>query len=156
MSNHDFDFLFGSWKVHNRRLREPLSRSTEWVEYEATNVARPVWGGAANMDEYVAIGSPFGDIHGLTLRLYDEATQQWAIYWANRKYGRVDVPMYGRWENGIGMFYDQELFKGRAIFVRFVWTNESHSTARWEQAFSEDGGKSWETNWVMEFERSES
>ncbi len=156
MSNHDFDFLFGRWTVHNRRLKEPLSDAPEWLEFASTCVARPVWGGAANMDEFEALESPFGPIHGMTLRLFDEQSQQWAIYWANRKTGRLDVPMYGAWKNGVGEFYDQELFRGRAIYVRFLWTNESRDQARWEQSFSADGGKTWETNWIMEFTRSAS
>jgi len=153
MSNHDFDFLFGRWTVRNRRLREPLSGSEEWVEFDATSVARPVWGGAANMDEFEALDSPWGEIHGMTLRLYDDASQQWAIYWANRKNGRLDVPMFGAWKDGRGEFYDQELFHGRAIYVRFIWTHDGPDTARWEQAFSEDGGQTWQTNWIMAFER---
>lgn len=155
MSNHDFDFLFGRWTIRNRRLEAPLSGSQTWVEFPATCVARPVWGGAGNMDEYEALESPFGVIHGMTLRLYDEQSKQWAIYWANQKNGRLDVPMYGAWTNGVGEFYDQELFRGRAIYVRFLWTNESPNRARWEQSFSEDGGKTWEPNWIMEFTRSE-
>jgi hypothetical protein len=153
MSNHDFDFLFGRWTIHNRRLKEPLAATQEWVEFGSTCAARPVWGGAANMDEYEALESPFGAIHGMTLRLFDEAAQQWAIYWGNRKTGRLDVPMFGAWKNGVGEFHDQEMFRGRAIYVRFLWTNESTNVARWEQAFSEDGGKTWETNWIMEFTR---
>jgi hypothetical protein len=155
MSNHDFDFLFGSWTVRNRRLREPLAGCTEWVEFDSTSVARPVWGGAANMDEYEALDTPFGAIHGLTLRLYDESTGQWSIYWANRKNGRVDAPMSGAWKNGVGEFYDQEMFQGRMIYVRFLWTNDSATSARWEQSFSDDGGRTWETNWIMRFERAE-
>jgi hypothetical protein len=154
MSNHDFDFIFGSWNVRNRRLREPLAGSTEWLEFPSTIAARPLWGGLAHVDEYEALDTPFGEIHGLTLRLYDPAAKQWTIYWANRNNGKLDPPMTGAWENGVGEFYDQELFRGRMIYVRFLWTNPSPETARWEQAFSADGGKSWETNWVMVLERA--
>ena len=154
MSNHDFDFLFGNWNVHNRRLREPLAGSTEWLEFRSTIAARPLWGGLANVDEYEALDSPFGEIHGLTLRLYDPKSEQWSIHWANRNNGRLDPPMTGAWENGVGEFYDQELFRGRMIYVRFLWTNDSATTARWEQSFSADGGKSWETNWIMELTRA--
>lgn len=153
MSNHDFDFLFGSWKVRNRRLREALAGSNDWVEYDATCVARPIWGGAANTDEYVALDTPWGEIHGLTLRLFNEESGQWSIYWGNRSSGKLDVPMIGAWKDGVGEFYDQELFRGRAIFVRFLWTNEAPDRARWEQSFSDDGGRSWETNWIMQFDR---
>ena len=153
ITNHDFDFLFGNWKVHNRRLKERLAGSEEWVEFESTCVARPVWGGAANMDEYVALDTPLGEIHGMTLRLYNESAKQWSIYWANRNVGRLDPPMTGAWANGRGEFYDQELFHDRMIYVRFIWTNDTSDTARWEQAFSDDGGKTWETNWIMDFRR---
>lgn len=154
MSNHDFDFLFGHpWRIHNRRLREPLAGSTEWVEFESTYKAHPIWGGAAHMDEYEALDTPWGEIHGMTLRLYDQKSGQWAIYWANRNNGRLDPPMFGEWKDGHGEFYDQELFHGRMIYVRFLWFHETEDTARWEQAFSDDGGKTWETNWIMEKER---
>ena len=153
MSNHDFDFLFGRWKGHSRRLRERLAGCNDWVEFECTVEARPVWNGAANFDELEALGTPFGDIHGLTLRLYDPKSEQWAIYWANQNAGRLDPAMYGAWKNGVGEFFDQELFNGRMIYVRFLWTNPSPDRARWEQAFSDDGGKTWETNWSIDLER---
>ena len=154
MSSHDFDFLFGKWTLRNRRLKEALSGSSDWVEFTSTVVARPLWGGLANIDEYEALDTPWGAIHGLTLRLYDEASRQWTIHWANRKNGRLDPPMTGAWTNGLGEFYDQELYRGRMIYVRFLWSNESENAARWEQAFSDDGGKTWETNWIMNFERT--
>ena len=153
MSQGDFDFIFGSWKIHNRRLREPLAGSNEWLEFSSTFFARPVWGGLANIDEYEALESPWGEIHGLTLRLYDPKSEQWTIYWANRNNGRLDPPMTGAWKDGVGEFYDQESFRGRMIYVRFLWTNPSENAARWEQAFSDDGAKTWETNWIMEMER---
>jgi len=154
MSHHDFDFLFdGKWRIHNRRLRERLAGCTEWIEFESTYFARPIWGGAAHMDEYEALDTPIGEIHGMTLRLYDEKSGQWAIYWGNRNTGRLDSPMYGSWKDGHGEFYNQEPFNGRMIYVRFLWFHESEDTARWEQAFSDDGGKTWETNWIMEKER---
>ena len=154
MSNHDFDFLFGRWTVRNRRLKEWLAGSDEWIEFDATCVARPVWGGIANMDEYEALDTPIGAIHGMTLRLFDEKSGQWAIYWANQKRGRLDPPMFGAWKDGLGEFYDQELFGDRMVYVRFLWTNDEPDAARWEQAFSVDGGRTWETNWIMQFERA--
>jgi hypothetical protein len=148
----DFDFLFGRWKVHNRRLRERLKGSSTWDEFEATVVARPLWGGSANVDEYEAAG-PAGPIHGLTLRLFNPRSRQWSIYWANRANGTLDVPMIGSFKNGRGEFYDQEMFEGRSIYVRFIWSDITPASCRWEQAFSEDGGKTWETNWVMDLRR---
>jgi hypothetical protein len=148
----DFDFLFGRWRVHNRRLRDPLSGSTSWYEFEGTNEARPLWDGRANVDEYRA-ESPLGPIHGMTVRLYDPQARQWSIYWANRAQGVMDEPVVGRFEDGRGEFYNHERFQGRSIFMRFIWSDVTPSSCRWEQAFSADGGRSWETNWVMEFTR---
>ncbi len=145
----DFDFFMGSWKVHNKRLRRPLTGSTEWYEFDAKVVARKIWGGKANMDEYEAQG-PDGPIRGLTVRLYEPQSRQWRIYWANQARGVIDVPVVGEFKEGRGEFYDQEIFEGKSIFVRYVWSDIKANSARWEQAFSEDGGKTWETNWIME------
>jgi hypothetical protein len=157
MSQHDpqkdFDFLIGTWNVHNRKLRERLKGSTAWDEFEATNVVRPVWGGLANMDEYQGAG-PMGEIQGMTLRLFDPKNKQWRLYWANRAQGRLDVPVVGEFKDGRGEFYDQEEYEGRSIYVRYVWSNISENSCRWEQAFSADGGKTWETNWIMDFTRA--
>jgi hypothetical protein len=148
----DFDFLMGAWKVHNRRLRNPLTGSTSWYEFDGTSVARPLWGGKANIDEYDAEG-PSGRIQGLTLRLYDPTSRQWTLHWSNSARGVLDKPMTGEFKDGRGEFFDQEVFEGRTIFVRYVWSDITPTSCRWEQAFSPDGGRTWETNWVMEFTR---
>ena len=148
----DFDFLMGSWKVHNRRLRERLKGCTEWDEFEATVNARPVWGGKANVDEFLGEG-PVGPIQGMTLRLYNPKSHQWSLHWANSENGTLDTPMIGSFKDGRGEFYDQELFEGRAIYVRFIWSDITPSSCRWEQAFSEDGGKTWEVNWISDVTR---
>jgi hypothetical protein len=147
---HDFDFQFGSWKVHNRRLLHPLSGSNEWVEFDGTVVARPVWNGRANMDEFEA-DTPSGHVEGMTVRTYNPKSHEWSIYWANQKNGVLSLPAtVGKFnDHGIGEFYDQEDFNGRTIFVRFIWNVQSADQTRWEQAFSVDGGKTWETNWII-------
>ena len=147
---HDFDFQFGSWKVHNRRLLHPLTGSNECVEFDGTVVAKPVWGGRANMDEFEA-DTASGHIEGMTVRTYNPKSHEWSIYWANQKNGVLSLPAtVGKFnDHGVGEFYDQEEFNGRMIFVRFIWTVESSDHTRWEQAFSTDGGKTWETNWVI-------
>ena len=151
----DFDFLIGSWKIRNRRLKEPLTGSSAWYEFEGTSVARKIWDGHANQDEYFG-NSPSGPIHGLTLRLFEPSTQQWRLYWANKAKGVLDPPMVGAFHNGRGEFFSHELFDGKGIYVRYVWSDITPTTCRWEQAFSADGGRTWETNWVMEFTRVES
>jgi hypothetical protein len=148
----DFDFWFGSWTVHNRKLRERLKGSTEWDEFAGTSVTRPLWGGLANIDEYEAV-APSGPIHGMTVRLYNPTTRQWSIYWGDSRVGILDTPMIGSFEGGRGEFYDQEMFEGRSIYVRFIWSDITPASCRWEQAFSADGGKTWEVNWIMEMTR---
>lgn len=152
---NDFDFVIGSWKIHNRRLKPPLRGSNTWEEFEGTGVARKVWDGHANMDELEADSASWGRIQGLTLRLYDPNSHQWRLYWANRARGILDPPMVGEFRNGRGEFFDQEIFEGKAIYVRYVWSNITPNSCRWEQAFSWDGGKTWEPNWIMEMTRSE-
>jgi hypothetical protein len=150
----DFDFLIGSWKVHNRRLERPLESSSAWYEFEGTSVARKVWGGHANQDEYYG-QAPSGPIRGLTLRLYEPSTRQWRLYWANEAKGVLDPPMVGAFQNGRGEFFSHELFEGRGVYVRYVWSDVTPTSCRWEQAFSADGGRIWETNWIMAFTRVE-
>jgi hypothetical protein len=149
---HDFDFWPGTWKIHNRRLMHPLTGSTTWVEFESRSVAKMVWDGRANLDEYEG-DSPSGHIEGLTVRLYNSKSHQWSLYWANQANGTMETPTIGEFKNGRGDFYDREFFQGRSIYVRYSWLNIKPNSCRWEQAFSEDGGKTWENNWVMEMTR---
>src|SRR5512134_3651231 len=143
----DFDFHIGTWKTHLERLLRPLTGSTTWVEYEGTTVVRKVWNGAANLVELVADG-PAGHFEGLNLRLYNPATRQWSLNFANRNGGTMATPTIGEFKNGRGEFYAQEELAGRAIFVRFVISDITPNSCRFEQAFSADGGKTWEVNWI--------
>jgi hypothetical protein len=152
---HDFDFELGSWKTHLSRLEKPLTGSTKWIEFDGTIESRPIWGGKANLDEFEAEG-PSGHIEGLTLRLYNPESHQWSLYWASSKTGTLPPPpTVGSFnaKNGRGEFYDQESFNGRMIFVRYVWSNITPTTARFVQSFSDDGGKTWEDNWISTMER---
>jgi hypothetical protein len=147
---HDFDFLTGTWKFHLRKLVNPLSGSATWQEYDGTINARPILGGKANTDEVTAVG-PAGRIEGLTLRMYDTKSRQWSIYWGNIKDGSLGIPVIatvGSFRDGRGEFNDQEIINGRAIFVRYVWFDITPSSAKFEQSFSADGGKTWEVNWA--------
>jgi hypothetical protein len=148
----DFDFLFGDWHIYNRRLRERLKGSNSWEEFEGTSKARPILGGLGNFDE-VTFYRRTGSTHGTTLRLFDVTSKQWRIYWADGSQGTLDVPMVGSFIDGCGEFYAQELFENKPIFSRFIWTVVSKEECHWEQAFSVDGGKSWETNWTMALTR---
>jgi hypothetical protein len=148
----DFDFLVGTWDVVNHRLVKPLTGSTEWARIPATAVCHGVlFGGAANLDE---ITFPTEGFSGLTLRLYDPEAEQWSLNWVNSRAGRLTPPVVGRFdEDGVGRFEGVDEFDGRPIRCRFLWSGITPTSARWEQAFSDDGGRTWEDNWVMEFSR---
>jgi len=144
---HDFDFEIGTWKTHLRRLVHPLSGSTTWVEYEGTTIVRKVWNGRANLVELVVDGSA-GHLEALSLRLYNPDSHQWSLNFANSATGTLSQPTIGEFKEGRGEFFDQETLNGRAILVRFVITGVSATSCRFEQSFSDDGGKTWELNWV--------
>lgn len=144
---HDFDFEIGTWRTRLRRLLHPLTGSTAWVVYEGTTVVRKVWNGRANLVELEADG-PEGHFEGLNLRLYDPRSRQWSLNFANARDGKVAAPTIGQFRDGRGEFYDQETLNGRAILVRFVISDVTAESCRFEQAFSGDGGKTWEVNWV--------
>ena len=144
---HDFDFEFGSWKTHISRLVHPLSGSTTWVEYEGTSVVRKVWDGRANLLE-LEVSGPAGHIEALSLRLYNPESRQWSLNFSNRNVGALGQPTIGEFKNGRGEFYDQETLDGRAILVRFVISEIKPDSCHFEQAFSTDGGRTWEVNWI--------
>jgi hypothetical protein len=147
---HDFDFEIGSWKVHLKRLMHPLTASTTWVEFDGSVVARKVWDGRANFDEFAA-DSPSGHVEGLTLRLYNPQARQWSLYWANPKDGIFSgPPQVGEFKNGVGNFYCQDTFNGRMILIRYEWSQITANSAHFEQSFSDDGGKTWEVNWITD------
>ena len=147
---HDFDFEIGSWKIHLKRRLKPLTGSNAWVEFDGTSVTRKVWDGRANLEEFETDG-PTGHIEGLTLRLYNPQTQQWSLYWANSKDGTMGgPPNIGEFKNGRGEFYCQDTFNGRAILIRYVWSDITPNSAHFEQSFSDDGGKTWEVNWITD------
>jgi hypothetical protein len=153
--SHDFDWIFGTWKATLRRLVKPLTGSTTWVDFEGRQISKPIWGGKANLDEFIVDSPGAGvKIEGTALRLYDPAGQQWRIYWANSKRGIVDPPVVGRFNNGRGEFYGMDELDGRAILVRYVWSSITANSAHFEQAFSVDGGKTWEVNWISDVTRA--
>ena len=143
----DFDFEIGTWKTHLRRLLKPLTGSTTWAEYNGTTVVRKVWNGRANLVE-LEVDGPAGHIEALSLRLYNPQSRQWSLNFANSASGTMATPTIGEFRNGRGEFYDQETLNGRAILVRFLILPVSPDTIRFEQSFSDDGGKTWELNWI--------
>lgn len=143
----DFDWEIGTWKTELRRLAKPLSGSQEWVEYSGTSVVRNVLDGHANLVE-LRVEGPAGRIEGVSLRLYNPQARQWSLNYATVRNGTLTRPVQGSFRNGRGEFYGQDDLDGKAVLVRFVIWRVTADSARFEQAYSEDGGRSWETNWI--------
>jgi hypothetical protein len=144
----DFDFEIGKWKTQLKRLTNPLSgQAGKWVEYQGTTLVRPVWNGRANLVE-LDVKGPAGHIEGLSLRLFNPETRQWSLNFANARGGTMTTPTLGGFSQGRGEFYSTDTFDGRDILVRFVISDVKPDSARFEQAFSADGGKTWEVNWI--------
>lgn len=144
---HDFDFEIGAWKTKLRRMVDPLSGTQTWVEYEGTTVVKKVFNGMANLVELTA-GGPAGHFKGISLRLYNPQAHQWSLNFANMKNGVMTTPTIGEFKDGRGEFYSQETLNGRAILVKFVISKITADSCRFEQSFSDDGGKTWELNWI--------
>jgi hypothetical protein len=150
---HDFDFLIGDWKAHVRRLPDRLTGSAKWLEYDGISNHRTLLGSAANFEEFEVDGAA-GHLKGQTLRLYSPETKQWSIYLVDVDKGVLSTPaQVGQFTGPRGEFYAQDVWKGRAVYIRYVWLNLGPKAARMEQAFSADGGRTWEVNWICELSR---
>jgi hypothetical protein len=150
----DFDFWMGGWNVRNRLLRARLQGSDEWDEFASTVVARPILDGLGNEDEFRTSWN--GGFVAMSFRFFDPGSRRWSIYWADaRRSGLLDPPVIGGFAGGTGVFEGEDTFDGRPILVRFVWSGITTPAPRWEQSFSEDGGETWEPNWIMDFTRRE-
>jgi len=145
----DFDFLFGEWRIDNRRLKQRLVGSTDWEEFQSSSRVWPIFGGAGNVDEIT-----FADgTSGLTVRLFDPTTRRWSLNWASSDSGVFFPPLFGAFTDGVGVFYGDEVQDGRPARIRFLWSRITGDSARWEQALSVDGEQTWETNWYMDISR---
>ena len=149
---HDFDFIFGRWKIHMKRRSHGANGADTWTEFDGYGLYRSIWDGRANLNEFEA-DSPSGHIEGLTLRTYNPQTHQWSLYWASSRDGILAPPQVGQFRDGRGEFYAQDVLDGRSILVRYVWSKTTADSAHFEQAFSNDGGKSWDVNWISDMVR---
>jgi hypothetical protein len=150
----DFDFFIGSWKVAHRRLRARLAGCTEWESFGGACVAQKTLGGFGNVDDNL-IEIPSGAYRALSIRTFDPEAGTWSIWWLDgRRPGMLDVPVVGRFVNGVGTFFTDDTWEGKPVRVRFSWTRPGPESPHWEQAFSADAGATWETNWMMDFTRS--
>lgn len=150
---HSFDFLMGEWHVQHRVKRS--AGTEQWQEFDSTCTNRSLMNGAANVEEHV-FNRPVGVSYGVALRAYDSKADEWAIWWVDSRvpHGAVDPPVKGRFVNGVGTFYSDGTLDGKPMRVRFIWSNITAKSAHWEQAYSFDAEKTWETNWTMEFKRT--
>ena len=151
---HDFDFNLGTWKTHIRYLRQPAT-GPSWVEFNGTVVVRKVWDGRAQLEEIEADGSA-GHFEGLTLFRYNPESRQWSQNFANSNYGTISTPSVGEFKDGRGEFYSQEPYHGKIVLIRGVWSDIAPDSHRFEQSFSENGGKTWEPNFIAVLTRENS
>lgn len=151
----DFDFEFGRWRVHHRRLATRLAGAVDWEEFTGTSETRPVLGGSGNVEDNV-LNIASGTYRAIAVRSYDAVSGNWAIWWLDQRAPHaLDVPVIGRFERGIGTFLAEDTHEGRPVILRFQWLRTDTTRPRWEQALSADGGATWETNWTMDFERAD-
>jgi hypothetical protein len=152
---HDFDFLVGHWRVHHRKLKARLADNHEWIEFEGTLYSQPLLGGYSNVDDLV-LNVPGAPYRGVALRSFDPKSQQWSIWWLDSRtpLGPLDPPMRGSFKNGVGTFYGDDTLNGKPVRARFIWSDITRTSCHWEQAYSPDGGKTWETNWVQDIRRT--
>lgn len=148
MSTTDFEFLYGTWAVHHRRLRRRLAGCTEWEEFDGTTICAPILGGVGNFEQ--AWMPTIGAI-GSALRLFDPTTRQWSIHWSSNLSPRLDPALVGSFVGGVGTFLADDTHEGASVHVRFVWDEIADDAARWSQAIAPAGTDQWETNWVMQF-----
>jgi hypothetical protein len=150
----DFAFAVGDWHVAHRRLRERLAGCTEWVEFDGEMSTQTVLGGFGNIEDNL-LHLPEGPYRAIAVRSFDPQSRQWVIWWLDaRAPHQLDVPVVGSFQNGVGTFYAEDTLNGRPIRIRFTWLTSNPDNPRWEQAFSVDGGVTWETNWTMDFRRA--
>jgi hypothetical protein len=150
----DFDFVIGDWRVTHRRLKERLAGWSDWVEFDGAMSTRKILGGFGNLEDNV-LHFPDGDVRAVALRSFVPDARTWSIWWLDGRFpGKLDVPVVGRFEDGVGTFFAHDMLNGMPITVRFEWRRLDADNLHWNQAFSPDDGRSWETNWTMDFRRS--
>jgi hypothetical protein len=153
-SGHDFDFLLGSWTVRHRWLKGRLVHSTEWETFSGSCTTWKTLGGQGDVDDNV-LQAPAGTYRAVSLRSFDPVARSWSIWWLDSRHPhQLDPAVVGSFRDGVGTFFAKDTMNGRPRFVRFLWSDITANSAKWQQAFSDDGGKSWEANWVMEFRRT--
>ncbi|MEZ5920091.1 MAG: hypothetical protein R3C60_01940 [Parvularculaceae bacterium] len=150
----DFDFLIGKWRVKHHTLRGRLTGATKWDVADAIDIVSPAFGGMGNIGQFMRLidNEPYV---GMPIRLFDPGAMFWRIYWLDTRDQRMEPPIIGGFDGDVGLFFGDDILRGEPIRIRFLWKDITDLSARWEQAFSPDGGASWEVNSVMEFIRDD-
>lgn len=149
----DWDFLVGSWAVRHSRLKQRLVGDTEWEAFDGTCVMWKTMGGAGNVDDNM-LELPAGTYRAMGMRAFNPETRQWSIWWLDGRGSQIDPPVRGGFRDGVGVFIGDDQHRGTPVKARFRWSRITATSAHWEQAFSTDGGATWETNWRMDFTRT--
>ncbi|MES2110515.1 MAG: hypothetical protein V4577_17280 [Bacteroidota bacterium] len=150
-SVRDFDFLEGRTYVQHRKLKERLTTSNDWFEFDGAYEIRPILNGLGNIEKYEIITNGGQSLEGMNLRLFNPDTKLWSIYWADSISGTLEAPLVGSFENGVGNFYTIDKHNGRSIIIQFRYDSTEKDNPNWRQAFSADGGQTWEWNWYMNY-----
>lgn len=141
---HDFDFNVGTWHTDVTRLVHPFSGSDETIALHGTVTVRPVWNGRGELEQIEADG-PKGHWEGMTLFLYNPKAHQWNQSYFNSADPTPGTPLIGEFRGGRGDLYSQDSYAGRAILVRGSWFDITPDAHRYEESYSQDGGRSWVT-----------
>ncbi len=150
--SRDFDFIIGKWMVTHRRLKTRLASDSNWDTFAGSCEAYPILGGMGNVDDNV-LELPSGTYTGASIRVFDPTQDAWSIWWIDSRTANIAPPVRGGFKAGTGTFYGDEELRGRPVKARFIWSDITDHSARWQQAFSNDNGTSWEVNWFMDFAR---
>lgn len=149
---NDFDFFVGKWVVQHRKLKELLKGSEQWDEFESTVEDRQILGGIGNLEEMI-FERESGRLYGTSLSIYNPKSGLWSQYWVDSAYATLNSPMVGKFTDGVGEFFADDTLDDRPVLARSRWFDITPTSCRWDQALSGDDGKTWEVNWVMEFQR---
>lgn len=150
-STRDFDFQIGEWEVKHRRLKDLFSNCNQWIEFKGTSNVRKILRGLGNLEDNT-LYSPGASFNAIALRSFNIETKEWSIWWLDgRCPGELDVPVVGKFIDGIGLFIADDILEGMPIKIQFKWDSKNPKQPRWEQSFSNDNGNSWEINWTMDF-----
>ncbi len=150
--HRQFDFWVGEWDV-NLRIQQ---QNGEWEDkVQSTAMIYRILDGRAILELWNENKFNQG-IKGYSLRYFNEDKNKWEL-WLNwpGKNSSGSSTLEGSFRHGRGEFFS-EYAKNDSVTVtqRYTFCDITPTSLRWDNASSEDGGKTWtEGNWIMEFSR---